>query len=48
MTPELRRWVYRCAIAAVPVLVYYGLLSPTAVPLLLPLILALLNVNDES
>jgi hypothetical protein len=33
-------------IAAVPVLIYFGLLPAEAAPVLLPLVLAILNVRD--
>jgi hypothetical protein len=46
-TPAVRRYIYGVCIAAVPVLVYFDLLPPEAAPVLLPLVLALLNVNDE-
>lgn len=43
----VRRYLYGVAIAAVPVLVYFGLLEPEATPIVLPLILAVFNVRDE-
>lgn len=45
-SPAGRRWIYGVCIAAVPVLVYFGLLPADASPVILPLVLALLNVND--
>lgn len=42
----VRTYLYGIAIAAVPVLVYFGLLEPEATPIVLPLILAVLNVRD--
>jgi hypothetical protein len=47
LTPTVRRWVYGLALAALPVLVYYGLVEPEASPLWGAFVLALLNVNDE-
>jgi len=42
-----RRWIYGVCIAAVPVLVYFKVLPPEAAPIILPLVMAILNVNDE-
>ncbi len=47
LTPAVRRWMYRIALAALPVLVFYGLVDVMAAPLWLVLVVALLNVNDE-
>ena len=47
LTPTVRRWIYSLALAAGPVLVYYGLVEPEATPLWLAFLVALLNVNDE-
>lgn len=47
LTSDVRRWIYRVAIAAGAVAVFYGLIEPEAAPLLGALVLALLNVNDE-
>jgi hypothetical protein len=47
LTPTVRRWIYGLALAALPVLVYYGLVEPEAAPLWLAFVLALLNVSDE-
>lgn len=47
-SPAGRRWIYGVCIAAVPVLVYFDLLPPDAAPVILPLVLALLNVNDPA
>lgn len=41
----VRLYVYGVAIAAVPVLVYAGVMDPTAAPIVLPLVLALLNLT---
>lgn len=43
-----RVWIYGVCIAAVPVLVYFKLLPPEAAPVILPLVLAVLNVNDPA
>lgn len=47
LTPAVRRWLYSIAIAFVPLAVYLGWLAPEASPIVIPLILAVLNVNDE-
>ena len=47
LTPVVRRWVYGLALAALPVLVYYGLVAVEAAPLWLAFVLALLNVPTE-
>lgn len=47
LTPALRRWLYGVCIAALPVLIYFGLVEPEAAPLWLAFVVALLNVNDE-
>jgi len=46
LNSKVRRWLYGVCIAAVPVLVYFKLLPPEASPVILPLILAILNVED--
>jgi len=47
LAPTVRRWVYRLALAALPVLIHYGLVEPAAAPLWLAFVLALANVKDE-
>lgn len=47
LTPAVRRWIYRVALAALPVLIYFGLVELEAAPLWLAFVVALLNVNDE-
>ena len=47
LNPTTRRWVYGVAIAFVPLAVFLGWLKPEAIPVVLPLILAILNVQDE-
>lgn len=46
-TPKVRRWVYGVCIAAVPVLIYFKLLPAEAAPVLLPLVMAILNVQED-
>lgn len=48
LTPTVRRWIYGLAIAALPLLVYFGLVEPEAAPLWLAFVLALLNVQDNT
>lgn len=45
-TPTVRRYIYGVCIAAVPVLIYFQLLPAEAAPVILPLILAILNVDS--
>lgn len=47
LTKEVRRWIYLVAAAAVPVLIFYGVIDAAAAPLLLPLVLALLNLSPD-
>ncbi len=47
LTPAVRRWLYSLAIAALPLLIYFGLVDPVAAPLWLAFVVALLNVNDQ-
>lgn len=47
LTPKVRRYIYGVCIAAVPVLVYFQLIPAEASPVILPLILAVLNVQDD-
>lgn len=42
-----RKYIYGVCIAAVPALVYFGLLPNEAAPIILPLILALLNISED-
>ena len=46
LTPNVRRYIYAVCIAALPVLVYVELLPPEALPVILPLLLAILNVQS--
>ena len=47
LTPTVRRWLYGVAIAFVPLAAWLGWVQPEAVPLILPLVMAVLNVQDE-
>jgi hypothetical protein len=47
LTPATRRWVYRVAVAFVPLAVYLGWVDVKAAPLVLPLLLAALNVPAD-
>ena len=44
----VRAWIYGIALAAVPVLVYTGVMEPEGAALALPLILAILNLNPKT
>ncbi len=46
LTPTVRRWLYGVCLAALPLLIYQGLVEPMAAPLWLAFVVALLNVND--
>lgn len=46
-TPTVRRYLYGIAIAFVPLAAYFGWIELEAVPLVLPLILAVLNVQSD-
>lgn len=47
LTPKVRKYIYGVCIAAVPVLIYFKLLPAEAAPVLLPLVLAVLNVQED-
>lgn len=47
LTPAVRRWIYGLAIAALPLLIYFGLVEPEAAPLWLAFVVALLNVRND-
>lgn len=47
LTKEVRRWVYGLAIAAVPILIHYEVMDVEAGPIVLPFILALLNLSPD-
>ena len=44
---EVRKYIYLVAVAAVPVLIFYGVIEPAAGALVLPLVLALLNLSPD-
>ena len=44
----IRAWIYGLAVAAVPLLVYTGVMEPEGAALALPLILAILNLNPKT
>ena len=43
-----RRWLYSVAIAFVPLAALWGWITPDAMPLVLPLVMAVLNVQDDN
>ena len=47
LSPTVRKYIYGVCIAALPVAVYLQLLPLEALPVILPFILAILNVNPE-
>lgn len=47
-TKAQRAYIYAVALAAGPVLAYFGLIEPEALPVLLPFVLALLNLSDDT
>lgn len=47
LNPKVRRYIYGVCIAAVPVLIYFDLIPKESAPVLLPLVLAILNVQDD-
>ena len=47
LTPTRRRWLYGVCIAALPVLIYFGLVEPEAAPLWLAFVVAILNVQPD-
>lgn len=48
LSPTVRKYIYGLCIAAIPVLIYFGLLPAESAPVLLPLVLAVLNVQETS
>ena len=42
---RVRRWAYWVTAAALAVLVFYRVIDPAALPVILPLVLAALNTN---
>lgn len=47
LTPKIRRWLYGIAIAFVPFAIYQGWLEPEALPIVVPLIIAVFNVQGD-
>lgn len=47
LTPKVRRWIYGLCLAALPLLLHYGLLDAKAVPLWGAFALALFFVSDD-
>ena len=47
LTPAVRKWLYGLCLAALPLLIYAGLVAPEASPLWLAFVVALLNVTPE-
>jgi len=47
LTPVVRKWLYSLCLAALPLLIYFGLVELEAAPLWLAFVVALLNVNDD-
>lgn len=41
-----RKYIYGLCIAAVPVLIYFKLMPAEAAPIILPLVLAILNIQE--
>ena len=46
LTPGVRKWAYGVAVAAIGVAVFAGWIPATASPVVLPLIMALLYVDE--
>lgn len=46
LTPKRRRWLYGLCLAALPLLVMYGLVDIKAAPLWAAFVVALLNIKD--
>lgn len=47
LNSKTRKYIYGVCIAAVPVLIYFKLLPAEAAPVILPLVMAILNVQEE-
>lgn len=47
LSREFRKYVYGVAIAAIPVLLYFEIIEPPAAGLVLPLLLAILNLTPR-
>jgi hypothetical protein len=46
-TPRVRKYIYAICIALVPVLIYFKLLPADAAPVILPLVLAITNIQED-
>lgn len=46
LTPKRRKWLYALCLAALPLLVAYGLVDVKVAPLWAAFVVALLNVNE--
>lgn len=46
-SPKVRRYIYVVAIAFIPLAGLWGWISPEAMPLVVPLIMAVLNIQDD-
>ena len=47
LTPARRKWLYRVSIAAIPLGIAFGWLDAKTAALIPPLLVALLNVNED-
>lgn len=47
LTREVRKYIYAVAIAFVPLAIYLGWIEPEAAAIVLPLILAVLNLTPK-
>lgn len=47
LSRDVRKYIYGVAIAAFPVLIYFGLMEPEVSPMMLVLLLALLNLEEK-
>lgn len=46
LTPRVRKWLYAICLAALPLLIAYGLVDAKVAPLWAAFVVALLNVNE--
>lgn len=46
LSPTQRRWLYGLCLAALPLLIAYGLVDPKVAPLWAAFVVALLNIRD--
>ena len=45
LTPARRRWLYRVLLAAIPLLIMYGIIDESAAPLVIALLAAVLGLG---